>query len=327
MPGFFNLTVCLDAETAADNIRKGQYWNGAPCEDPQDATITAPQTSDGWTPGTCGLHITQWKSLSQMGDGDQKPDDNPLDVMQLEIAIQDDVGQLMGYAPKQPFAGTLNLTSKLPYELLASSPDENTVEIWYSDQHFTSDDSNCNFGDYWGDGEDRQGDCTFLCPMPSSDPPASATESFAPPDPIEAAYYGDGPNTNPASGPSATTYNDSNDNGGCGLHIRQYQMNEGSTNGYSNPNPYYALELTLYDADGTFIGYQSMSYPSNGVVTVQGVLPYQLIATSGTDDSQPLSLAYAGSTWDSESDGCGGMSDFNFGFRDGDCSFDYSKGI
>lgn len=258
---------------------------------------------------------------------DTKPDDNPLNVMQLEISILDDVGQLIGYAPKQPFAGTLNLTSKLPYEALASMSDQNTVEFWYTDQHFTSSDSNCNFGDYWGDGEDRQWDCGFSCPAPSSTPPAFAYNSIIHPNPIQVAFDGNGQNFNPATNPSTTTYDDSNSDGGCGLHIRQYQMNECSSNGYSNPNPFYALELTLYDTSQTFIGYESMAYPDkDGNVVVQGLLPYQLIANSQPGDTSAIKLAYAGSVWDSETEGCGGMSTPAFGFRDGDCSFDCSKG-
>lgn len=57
-----------------------------------------------------------------------------------------------------------------------------------------------------------------------------------------------------------------------------------------------------------------MTYPSDGVGTVQGLLSYQLIATSGTDDDAPISLAYAGSTWDSETEGCGGMREPKMGF-------------
>lgn len=223
------------------------------------------------------------------------------------------VSRIVSYTHLQ---GVLNVKSSLPSTIFATSSDEDTVEIWYANQHFQSKTSNCKMGKYWGDGEDRQGDCTFPCAV-------SDKAKTKPKDKIVGAYYGVGRNKNEVTLPSIKK---ANTKGSCGLHIRQYQVNEAVSNGYSNPNPYYALELTLYDVDQKFICYQSMSFPKSGTVSVQGLLKFQLLATSGETDSDPISLAYAGSKWETGNDGCGNPSGFDAGFRDVDCSFDCSKG-
>lgn len=105
--------------------------------------------------------------------------------------------------------------------------------------------------------------------------------------------------------------------GFCTVHVVQYQKNEPTV----NPNPDYKFDITMKDYDQNQIG-QLLSADAPGAVgvDVDSQLPYVLIVTAGTVDSDPVSFAYAGEIWDSDGSSCGATA-YGSGTRQINCSF------
>ncbi|KAI1373991.1 hypothetical protein F4677DRAFT_427844 [Hypoxylon crocopeplum] len=102
--------------------------------------------------------------------------------------------------------------------------------------------------------------------------------------------------------------------GACGIHVTQYQKNElgiGSE---------YEFDVQIKDAVGAILGgtnHQAVADRSSAYITSE--LPYGLILTTGSVDSDPITFAYAGQTWSSSS-GCS-TGAYSGGNRDMDCGF------
>ena len=81
-PGFFNLTVCLNADEARNNAAKGHTPVCGTV--PNKQGVSQPENDRHYTPGSCGIHFTQIQPKSSSGK-----DINPLDQWQLAITIID----------------------------------------------------------------------------------------------------------------------------------------------------------------------------------------------------------------------------------------------
>lgn len=105
--------------------------------------------------------------------------------------------------------------------------------------------------------------------------------------------------------------------GQCGVHITQYQKNEGPGGDTSK----YRFDVTIKDAAGGVIGgVQLAGIEDNGSLAVSSELPYQFIVGVGRVDEDPVSFAYAGQSFSSSSGQCG-FGGYEDGNRDGDCGF------
>ena len=108
--------------------------------------------------------------------------------------------------------------------------------------------------------------------------------------------------------------------GNCGVHIVQYQKNEGkpaSSGGTSD----YRFDITLVDDQGENIGGMTAADGPTGVtINVDSKLPEVFELTAGAVDSDPISFAYNGETWNSASGQCK-FGKYDSGSRQGDCGF------
>lgn len=105
--------------------------------------------------------------------------------------------------------------------------------------------------------------------------------------------------------------------GWCGLHVTQFQRNEGP----GADTSVYRLTIELKDANGADIGGVSVAEAPSGVgVDISSALPYIFIATAGYVDSDPVTFAYAGQNFDSATGQCS-MGGYQGGSRQGDCGF------
>lgn len=108
--------------------------------------------------------------------------------------------------------------------------------------------------------------------------------------------------------------------GWCGVHIVQYQKNEGPSDSGSG-NSEYRLDVTLKDALQDVVGGVSkLSAPGGNYNDVDSQLPYVFRVEVGGVDSEPLRFQYAGQAWSSADGQCkvGGYGD---GSRNMDCGF------
>ena len=105
--------------------------------------------------------------------------------------------------------------------------------------------------------------------------------------------------------------------GQCGVHITQYQKNEGPGGDTSK----YRFDVTIKDAAGGVIGgVQTATIDDGGSLAVSSELPYQFIVSVGNVDEDSVSFAYAGQSFSSSSGQCG-FGGYEDGNRDGDCGF------
>ena len=112
---------------------------------------------------------------------------------------------------------------------------------------------------------------------------------------------------------------DSYDPGWCGMHIRQYQRNEGP--GFQIAN--YRFDVYLYDADQELVGERDLiSIPTGQTYQVGSTLPYTFGVTAPEGDDDPVIMHYNGQKWGSNSaDHQCKFGAFSSGHRDGDCGF------
>lgn len=277
--------------------------------------------------GSCGIHIKQW----QKTEGDE----NPLGRYQLSVTVLDGAGRAVGEATKQSAAETLEVVdSALPYDLFVATGDVDSAPIlfWYSDQYWNSSSTgtgnntnHCAVGGY--ESGVRQMDCGFSCPFPdpSEDPPVSATIDNPFPNTPIPAVGGDITFSNlftisRLAAPTASV--EPYSTGRCGVEIRQYQKNEGNSSMNNTPN--YKIEVTLKGGDMRPIGGPEalQPAPSGQPISVFG-LASPFIVTAGGLDSDPLTMSFAGKTWQTNSPGrtCQ-VGSFKDGYRDLDCRFD-----
>ena len=110
--------------------------------------------------------------------------------------------------------------------------------------------------------------------------------------------------------------------GYCGVHITQYQKNEGpSAAAPSSGTSDYRFDITLRDAQGENIG--GLAYadgPTGTAINVDSKLPYVFEVTAGSVDDDPVSFAYAAQKWTSKDGQCD-FGKYDSGSRNGDCGF------
>lgn len=137
--------------------------------------------------------------------------------------------------------------------------------------------------------------------------------SYIPPhtEPLECVSIKDVGGENCGDDPAAT--------GWCGLHVTQYQKNEGP--GLNTEN--YRFSVTIRDAKQVIVGDEEyLSIPS-GMTTQLGTKPlqYTLGLTAPNVDADPIAFAYAGQTWDTNDSSHCKMGKYDNGKREGDCGF------
>ena len=102
--------------------------------------------------------------------------------------------------------------------------------------------------------------------------------------------------------------------GFCGVHIQQFQKNEG----HGADTSQYRLNIILKDGVGAIIGGADQVQSSDFTpVDVDSHLPAVFVATAFGVDSDPITFNYYGATWDSNSDQCS----FGGYGSGGDCDF------
>ena len=108
--------------------------------------------------------------------------------------------------------------------------------------------------------------------------------------------------------------------GWCGLHVTQYQKNEGPA-GSDGGTSEYRLDLTIFDAVQDPIGGVSKLSVPGGVFTgIDSQLPDVLEVLVGGADAQPVRFQYNGQAWTS-ADGQCSTGDYDSGSRNIDCGF------
>lgn len=309
-PGFFNLTVCLNASEASGAVFSAGDSSEPPKCDNAYNDVSPTTNSAGYAPGNCGIHVTQY----QKNEGNE----NPLPYYQLQVTIKDAANTQIGFATKQMVNPAMIIHSKLPYQVYVSvgTVDTDVVCFWYSDQWFCSNDQahKCNFGAY--DSGKREGDCGFSCPNPTLTPPVSAPQSK----PTGATTANNGapaPVTNTA--PPAPSLTGDYAPGNCNAHIRQFQKNEGANS--EDPGPNYKLEITIKDGKGKIVADSGVEdAPKDVLVPVQGPLPYAFDASTLEVDHDPINFSYNGGNWNSNDKNCK-VGGYDSGARDMDCGF------
>lgn len=112
---------------------------------------------------------------------------------------------------------------------------------------------------------------------------------------------------------------DSFDPGWCGVHITQYQKNEGP--GLDTEN--YRFDVILYDSDQELVGeLELLSIPSGETQQVGSTLPYTFGVTAPDTDDDAVYMSYNGQSWGSNDQGhqCN-FGAYDSGTRNGDCGF------
>lgn len=109
------------------------------------------------------------------------------------------------------------------------------------------------------------------------------------------------------------------DPGWCGVHITQYQKNQGP--GLNTEN--YRFDVILYDGQQELVGEQELlSIPSGQTQQVGSTLPYTLGVTAPNTDGDAVYMSYNGQSWGSNDQAhhCN-FGKYDSGQRDGDCGF------
>lgn len=107
--------------------------------------------------------------------------------------------------------------------------------------------------------------------------------------------------------------------GWCGVHVTQYQKNEGD----ENLSGEYESTITITDAGGSKVGEANKEPNGEPVIVVDSSLPNRLLVdASGKVDSDPVQFWYADQYWDSNSQAnkCK-VGSYDSGHRDMDCGF------
>ncbi|KAI0490396.1 hypothetical protein F4859DRAFT_508196 [Xylaria cf. heliscus] len=102
--------------------------------------------------------------------------------------------------------------------------------------------------------------------------------------------------------------------GNCGIHVTQWQRGE---NGVGDA---YEFDVRIVDAIGAIIGGTNrLAIDNFSSASLASELPYVLVISAGSTDSDPVEFAYAGYHF-SSSNGCG-TGGYGDGNRDMDCGF------
>ncbi|KAL8868797.1 MAG: hypothetical protein Q9174_004744 [Haloplaca sp. 1 TL-2023] len=129
-----------------------------------DIDSQGPTNDDGYAPGWCYVHVTQYQKKDPAANPDETEDAN----YHLDITIYDENEDIVGEVSKARAKAwePVEVTGKLPFPLLVTAEDEDKdpVLFEYADQKWAYADvyHGCNFGAY--DSGNRDGDCGFDCP-------------------------------------------------------------------------------------------------------------------------------------------------------------------
>lgn len=106
--------------------------------------------------------------------------------------------------------------------------------------------------------------------------------------------------------------------GNCGVHVRQYQKNEGPGGNTAD----YRFDVYLYDGAQAYLGGAgTVDIPGGSTADIGASgLPYLLLVTAGYVDADPVTFAYAGQHWSSNAAQCS-VGKYDSGHRDMDCGF------
>ena len=108
--------------------------------------------------------------------------------------------------------------------------------------------------------------------------------------------------------------------GWCGVHVAQYQKNEGPS-GPGCGTSEYRLTVTLKDALQDVIGgVTDRCAPGGDYIGIDSQLPYVFEVEVGGVDSEPVFFKYAGQAWNSKSSQCS-VGGYAGGVRQMDCGF------
>ena len=108
--------------------------------------------------------------------------------------------------------------------------------------------------------------------------------------------------------------------GSCGVHVTQYQKNEGPSDSGSG-NSEYRLDVTLKDALQDVVGSVNLlSLRGGHFGDIDSQLPYVFEVEVGANDDEPVRFKYAGQAWASGGPQCS-VGGFAGGNRDMDCGF------
>ncbi|KAF3012797.1 hypothetical protein E8E14_006704 [Neopestalotiopsis sp. 37M] len=106
--------------------------------------------------------------------------------------------------------------------------------------------------------------------------------------------------------------------GRCGVHVHQYQKNAGPGGNTAD----YRFDVYLYDGAQAYLGGRgTVNIPSGSTADIGAIdLPFRLLITAGYVDADPLTFAYAGQHWSSNSGQCS-VGAYDSGDREMDCAF------
>ena len=108
--------------------------------------------------------------------------------------------------------------------------------------------------------------------------------------------------------------------GWCGVHVTQYQKNEGPSNSPSG-NSEYRLDVTLKDALQDVVGGVNLLSLAGGTFSgIDSQLPNVFEVEVGANDGEPVRFQYAGQAWGSDGSQCG-QGSYDSGSRNIDCGF------
>ena len=108
--------------------------------------------------------------------------------------------------------------------------------------------------------------------------------------------------------------------GWCGVHVTQYQKNEGPSSS-SSGNSEYRLDVTLKDALQDVVGGVTLLSLPGGIFSgIDSQLPAVFEVEVGANDDEPVQFQYAGQAWASSGSQCG-VGSFDSGSRQIDCGF------
>ena len=110
--------------------------------------------------------------------------------------------------------------------------------------------------------------------------------------------------------------------GWCGVHVVQYQKNEGPSDSGTG-NSEYRLDVTLNDALQDDVGGVPLLSAAGGVFNgIDSQLPYVFEVEVGGVDSEPVLFQYNGQAWSSDDQPqCGSTGDYSGGSRSFNCGF------
>ena len=108
--------------------------------------------------------------------------------------------------------------------------------------------------------------------------------------------------------------------GWCGVHVTQFQKNEGPS-GSDGSNANYRVTVNLYDALQDPVGGTTLlSVTGGSYANIDSQLPYVFEVEVGANDDMPVLFQYSGQAWRSSDSQCS-VGGYDGGSRQIDCGF------